>query len=103
VTLTDLINLGFTVRVRDGNLAIKPIEKVSPALRERILASKSALILEIRIRDMAAWWRYPDGDLEYTLAAALADPEPWRDLVADDERWREAHPDRRPTVETGHA
>jgi hypothetical protein len=47
---------------------------------------------------MAAWCRYSDEETRYALECAAADPVNWESLVADDERWRAEHPDRRPTV-----
>jgi TubC N-terminal docking domain len=103
MTLAELASMGFQVRIDGEQLKIKPKEKLTAALLDQIAAAKPALLLELRIRAMAGWWRYSPVETEHTLRLAAADPGPWRDLVADDERWRSVHSHRRPTVpEAGH-
>jgi hypothetical protein len=104
VTLLELTQMGFQVRAEGDVLKIRPKEKLTPELIVRIKAAKPQLILEIRIRQMAAWWRYSAAETDLTVELAAADPKPWMDLVADDEAWRAVHPEHRPTVpEAGHA
>ena len=98
MTLTELTGLGFEVRIDGDFLKIRPKERLTLELVTRIAAAKPAIILEIRLRAMATWWRYSPAETERTLQLAAADPGPWRTLVEDDERWRSAHPHRRPTV-----
>lgn len=102
VTLEELAELGY--RLRPGptgeTILIKP--QPTPAVQERIKQNKAALLLELRVRAMAGWWRYGEGETEHAVALARADPDQWRSLVTADERWRAAHPDRRPNAPGGH-
>jgi hypothetical protein len=102
VTLDDLAEMGIEVRADGDRLVLRPQERVTEELIAKVKGCKPALLLEARIRAMGAWWGYTAEELGHALRLAAADPEPWRDLVADDERWRAANADRRPTSALGH-
>jgi len=69
----------------DQHLRIAPPEKLTPALRQRIVAAKPGLIAALRmqaglarrVRAMAARWSYSDDDLAYALGDALDHPASW--------------------------
>lgn len=77
----------------DHHLRVAPAEKLTPALRQRIVAVKPDLIaalrqqadLERRVRAMAKRWRYTHEELAETLDLAARDPHRWLAACAADE------------------
>jgi len=125
--LQSLRGQGFKLTVDGDKLFVEPRDRLTDDIRATIRANKPALLeaitggavaiqdrppanmtptssdrqndnLEARIRLMADWWGYSGDELATALERAANDPAAWRDFVADDERWRARHPDRRPTV-----
>lgn len=81
----------------DQHLRIAPPEKLTPALRRRIVAAKPQLIAALRmqgdlakrIRAMGARWDYGPEELTWALEDAGRRPEAWLTCCAADEAHHE--------------
>jgi hypothetical protein len=81
----------------DQHLRIAPPERLTPALRQRIVAAKPELIAALRlhgelakrIRAMAARWGYSPDDLQWALDDAGRRPDAWLACCAEDEAHHE--------------
>jgi hypothetical protein len=79
----------------DQHLRIAPPEKLTPELRQRIVAAKPGLIAalrmqgdpERRIREMARRWQYTEAELAEALDCARRDPVAWLGAVELDEEF----------------
>ena len=77
----------------DQHLRIAPPEKLTPALRQRIVAVKPELIAALRmqsqlakrIREMATRWDYSSEELAWALDDAGRRPDAWLTCCAADE------------------
>jgi hypothetical protein len=81
----------------DQHLRIAPPERLTPALRQRIVAAKPELLAALRlhgelvrrVRAMAARWGYSAEDLQWALDDASRRPDAWLACCATDEAYHE--------------
>ena len=79
----------MTVELHGDRIVITPRDRITDQLRERVRYRRHELVeqltLELRIRAMAARWKYSDDELTEALDGAIADPDGWRRWVDHDE------------------